>query len=157
MKRALLFSAVIFLSACGGDSKDEESEINLQKLISENQQLWQSQELMDYQFTMQVRFTDCPVTDEIPAITYRVEDNEIVDAFMTETGVDIDFEDALTISDWFFAFYAILLDDEITLTASSNDDSPPVFDSTLGYPVNFAIDYSSEQCDSYEYRIFDFN
>ncbi|WP_394173752.1 DUF6174 domain-containing protein [Thalassotalea litorea] len=154
MKRLILLSAVLLLTACGSD--EENNEIDLTSLITENQRLWNSQGIIDYQFTVQVSLPDCDVADEIPALDIQVEDNQVAGVYVSGTSIAVDTEEALTVDNMFVLMLGVVYDKPDHISDAYMSSNLPQFDPNLGYPTSFFFDYTSSSCDAYQYIITDF-
>ncbi|TKB45591.1 DUF6174 domain-containing protein [Thalassotalea mangrovi] len=155
MNRLLLLTLTLLLTACGSD--DEPEQQSLSELVTENQQLWVAQGLMDYQYSVQIALPDCETADELPPVDIVVEDNQVVGVYIQGSGEPLELEESPTIDDLFYFMLAILIEQPLQFSATAEDDNLPVFDANLGYPVSFFIDYSAASCDAYQYQILSFN
>lgn len=150
----ILLSATCWLVGCDRDEMRAHPEVI--ELINQNKQLWQEAALVDYTFTYAISPVDCPNVDELPPKTITVEDGVVIRAFNSYGEIDsLDKQETIDV------LFDQMLEraqakPRVFARAKNEQSSLPMFHPTLGFPLTYYVDVSSDACDSVQISIYDF-
>ncbi|MFV1872974.1 MAG: DUF6174 domain-containing protein [Oleiphilus sp.] len=161
LKSLLILSLFVFIIGCSNSQNSNEYETNLveiQKNIESNKALWLSANLADYMFTYSAINDDCPSIDVFPPVIITVETGEVASVYVpafNEYAPNIDSWP--TITELFNLMLSNVESKPLNFSLSPFEiNELPEFNAVYGYPINFYINQTKNECDAVEYSVTGF-
>ncbi len=141
-------TAIYFLMGCSNESPSNPDEQSAQTQIEDNFNLWESSDIRNYSYKHFSSPTDCPQADVMPPSIVTVENSLVVSAYVTELDNTLEINNAKTIDDIF--------DSIVDILESSPEYFFIEFDDEKGFPSNYTIDQTNQECDGVTVTISEF-
>jgi hypothetical protein len=139
-------------------SNNEAYLAELQKNIDSNRALWLSANLEDYMFTYSATPSDCPTINPFPPVVITVEAGHITSVYVPAFNEYAPNKDNWKTIDELFDFMVSKVElKPLDFSLSSlNTSEMPEFNSVYGFPVNFYVNQTNNECDDSEHRVTGF-
>lgn len=163
--RALVLSAALLLSACGGGEGGSDganrTPVNYGALlakVAEQRQLWVNRDIKNYLMVYYFGVTGCPTIDKPMSIQVTVVDGKVQSANYVETGQFIAVDGVKTIDQLFDLTVEQINKSPVSVGYDRNSAEPAAFDAYFGFPSQIFFDFrANDQCDDVTLKIRQFS